>query len=67
VHLVISDDGPGLGKVASRTSLGLTTTRAMVAACNGTFRLRSGSATGAVADICLQSVVRTRAPESVAS
>ena len=36
-----SDDGPGLGKVASRTSLGLTTTRAMVAACNGSFRLRS--------------------------
>jgi signal transduction histidine kinase len=67
VHLVISVDGPGLGKVASRTSLGLTTTRAMVAACNGTFRLRSGSASGAVADICLQSVVRTRAPESVAS
>ena len=53
VHLVIEDDGPGLGKVASRTSLGLTTTRAMVAACNGTFHLRSAEAGGAVADIWL--------------
>ncbi|WP_141776812.1 HAMP domain-containing sensor histidine kinase [Phycicoccus sp. SLBN-51] len=58
VHLTIADDGPGLGKVASRTSLGLTTTRAMVAACDGTFDLRSGADAGAEAEICLQSVSR---------
>ena len=63
VHLTVQDDGPGLGKVAARTSLGLTTTRAMVAACRGTFGLRQGPAGGAVADICL-----TRADlQSVAS
>jgi signal transduction histidine kinase len=68
VHLTITDDGPGLGKIASRTSLGLTTTRAMVAACNGSFRLRSGSRTGAVADICLHRVGRPiAATEPVAS
>jgi signal transduction histidine kinase len=53
VHVTVQDDGPGLGKIASRTSLGLTTTRAMVAACRGTFGLRQGPAGGAVADICL--------------
>jgi signal transduction histidine kinase len=65
VHLTVTDDGPGLGKIASRTSLGLTTTRAMVAACNGSFRLHSGSSAGAVADICLHRVgrpVATREP-----
>ena len=68
VHLTITDDGPGLGKVASRTSLGLTTTRAMVAACHGTFLLRSGNGSGAVADISLEPVTaETAAPEPVAS
>jgi K+-sensing histidine kinase KdpD len=68
VHLTITDDGPGLGKIASRTSLGLTTTRAMVAACDGTFELRAASTGGAQADICLSAVARRRAgTESVAS
>jgi len=53
VHLTVSDNGPGLGRVAARTSLGLTTTRAMVAACNGSFELYAGHDGGAVADICL--------------
>jgi len=53
LHLSVVDDGPGLGKIASRTSLGLTTTRAMVAACNGTFAIRGLSGGGVVADICL--------------
>jgi K+-sensing histidine kinase KdpD len=53
VHVTVADDGPGLGRVASRTSLGLTTTRAMVAACNGSFELYAGRDRGAVADICL--------------
>ena len=44
---------PASGKVAGRTSLGLTTTRAMVAACQGSFQLHSGERGGAVADICL--------------
>lgn len=68
VHLSITDDGPGLGKVASRTSLGLTTTRAMVAACHGTFLLRPGRGAGAVADISLEPVTtESSAQEPVAS
>jgi signal transduction histidine kinase len=67
VHLTITDDGPGLGKIASRTSLGLTTTRAMVAACDGTFDLRAGATGGAEADICLHSVAPHTHTESVAS
>lgn len=54
VHVLVIDDGPGLGKVAARTSLGLTITRAMVAACHGSFRLRPGASGGAVADIRLR-------------
>jgi signal transduction histidine kinase len=53
VHLVVRDDGPGLGNVSARTSLGLTTTRALVAACHGSFQLRPGPESGAVADISL--------------
>ncbi|HEV7148526.1 MAG TPA: ATP-binding protein [Pedococcus sp.] len=53
VHVTVSDNGPGLGKVAGRTSLGLTTIRAMVAACHGSFELHGGEGGGAVADICL--------------
>lgn len=53
IHLTVTDDGPGLGKVTPRTSLGLTTTRAMVAACHGSFRLHAGEDGGTVADICL--------------
>jgi signal transduction histidine kinase len=54
VHVLVIDDGPGLGKVAAQTSLGLTTTRAMVAACNGSFVLQPGAAGGVVADIRLR-------------
>jgi signal transduction histidine kinase len=53
VHVSVADDGPGLGRIASRTSLGLTTTRAMVAACSGAFELHAGADRGAVAEICL--------------
>ncbi len=53
VHVRVTDDGPGLGHVESRTSLGLTTVRAMVAACDGAFTIRNGEQHGAVADICL--------------
>ena len=53
VHLTVTDDGPGLGKVSPRTSLGLTTTRAMVAACHGSFELHAATGNGTVADICL--------------
>ncbi len=56
VHLRVTDDGPGLGKVSARTSLGLTTTRAMVAACHGSFRLHPAEGGGTVADICLARV-----------
>ena len=43
----------GSARSAPRTSLGLTTTRAMVAACHGSFRLHAGEDGGTVADICL--------------
>jgi signal transduction histidine kinase len=57
VHIAVADDGPGLGKIASVTSLGLTTTRAMVAACRGRFELRQGPVRGVVAEIALPSAV----------
>ncbi|GAB3081289.1 hypothetical protein GCM10027080_31760 [Pedococcus soli] len=56
VHVTVRDDGPGLGRIASVTSLGLTTTRAMVAACKGSFRLYTADEGGVVADITLAPV-----------
>jgi signal transduction histidine kinase len=53
VHLSVVDDGPGLGKITSRTSLGLTTTRAMVASCGGSFEIRGRAGGGVEADIRL--------------
>ncbi|WP_330476146.1 sensor histidine kinase [Terrabacter sp. C0L_2] len=53
VHVSVRDDGPGLGRVAHRTSLGLTTVRAMVAACRGAFSLSAADGGGAVAEIAL--------------
>lgn len=53
-HIRVLDDGPGLGRVAARTSIGLATTRAMVAACRGRFRLAARPDGGATADIALQ-------------
>jgi K+-sensing histidine kinase KdpD len=55
VHVTVRDDGPGLGRISSRTSLGLTTTRAMVAACHGSFRICTAEEGGVVADITLAS------------
>lgn len=52
-HIMVTDDGPGLGKVTARTSLGLTTTRAMVAACHGSFTLHAADGGGTVGEICL--------------
>jgi len=49
----VIDDGPGLGKVATNNSLGLTITRALVSACGGSFELKPGSDGGAVAQIML--------------
>lgn len=53
VHLRVVDDGPGLGRVTRRTSIGLVATRAMVASCQGNFRLANGPDGGATADISL--------------
>lgn len=53
VTLAITDDGPGPGKIVSQTSLGLTTTRAMIASCRGSFALRPAPRGGAVAEIRL--------------
>ena len=63
VSVEVTDDGPGLGHVASRTSLGLTITRALIASCGGRFELTSGEAGGAVAQISLPAA----APEAAAS
>ena len=60
VHVTVRDDGPGLGRIASVTSLGLTTTRAMVAACKGSFRLYTADEGGVIADICLAASVSDR-------
>jgi len=61
VRVSIIDDGPGPGRIPARTSLGLATTRALVAACNGGFALRRGPHGGAVAEICLDRAVPQRA------
>ena len=58
VTILVIDDGPGLGKVATNNSLGLTITRALVSACGGAFELRAGSAGGAVARIVLPATSR---------
>lgn len=55
VHLTVVDDGPGLGRITRRTSIGLVATRAMVASCQGNFRLANGPDGGATADISLPS------------
>ncbi|WP_156388847.1 sensor histidine kinase [Nocardioides sp. Root151] len=53
VIVTVRDDGPGLGWVPERTSLGLALTRALIAACNGTFDLRPHPDGGMVARIGL--------------
>jgi diguanylate cyclase (GGDEF)-like protein/PAS domain S-box-containing protein len=53
VTIQVIDDGPGLGKVPTNNSLGLTITRALVCACGGAFELRPGPAGGVVAQIVL--------------
>jgi signal transduction histidine kinase len=55
IHVVVEDDGPGLGKVATHTSMGLTITAALVSACGGQFTLtaRPGAPNGALARIIL--------------
>jgi signal transduction histidine kinase len=56
ITIRIIDDGPGLGKVPSNNSLGLTITRALVAACGGAFELRPGAESGMAARIALPTV-----------
>lgn len=56
----VIDNGPGLGHVPTQNSLGLTITRALVAACGGGFELSSGTSGGAVARIGLPAL-RSRA------
>ncbi|RYP87276.1 hypothetical protein EKO23_06670 [Nocardioides guangzhouensis] len=53
VEVAVRDDGPGPGGLAPQTSLGLATTRALVASCTGTFRLAPGPDGGAEAAIWL--------------
>jgi K+-sensing histidine kinase KdpD len=53
-HIRVFDDGPGPGRLLPRTSIGLATTRAMVAACRGSFRLAARPDGGAMSDIALQ-------------
>jgi CheY-like chemotaxis protein len=53
ITIRVIDDGPGLGKVPTNHSLGLTITRALVSACGGAFELKPGATGGAVAQIVL--------------
>ena len=53
ITIRVIDDGPGLGKVPTNNSLGLTITRALVSACGGAFELKPGATGGAVAQIVL--------------
>lgn len=55
VTIRVIDDGPGLGRVQSNNSLGLTIARALVCACGGAFDLQPGAGGGAVARIVLPS------------
>lgn len=59
VTISVVDDGPGLGQVTARSSLGLSISRALVASCGGTLALRPGSDGGAVATIGLLGVPRS--------
>ena len=56
ITIRVIDDGPGLGHVPPNNSLGLTITRALVAACGGAFELRPGAESGMVARIALPAV-----------
>jgi len=52
----VIDDGPGLGKVPTNNSLGLTITRALVSACGGGFELEPGAESGVAARIVLPAI-----------
>jgi K+-sensing histidine kinase KdpD len=67
VVVSVADDGPGLGHVPPQNSLGLTITRALVAACEGRFDLRPGRVQGVVAEIVLHRALRRSTPRAVAS
>ena len=54
VTVSVRDDGPGLGHVAARSSLGLSITRALVAAFGGSLDLRPRDGRGVVATIRLR-------------
>lgn len=56
VVITVEDDGPGLGHVSAEHSLGLPITRALVAACAGSFALSAGRPRGMVATIRLATV-----------
>jgi K+-sensing histidine kinase KdpD len=53
----VIDDGPGLGFVLPENSLGLTITRALVAACGGGFELKAGTPGGVVARIVIPALI----------
>jgi signal transduction histidine kinase len=56
VSVAVSDDGPGLGQVPARSSLGLSITRALVASFGGSLELRPAAVRGVVATIGLHAV-----------
>ena len=63
VTVTVRDDGPGLGHVAARSSLGLSISRALVASFGGSLELRPRAAGGVIATIAVPGV-RTRAVAS---
>ena len=60
-RLEVTDDGPGLGRLAAQHSLGLPTVRAVLADCGGSFSLRDGVGGGAVATIEIPLAASVRA------
>lgn len=54
VRVGVTDDGPGFGRIPARTSLGLVTTRAMVASCGGSLHLGPAPGQGTVAEILVR-------------
>jgi len=67
ITLSIADDGPGLGRVPTNNSLGLTITRALVYACGGAFDLKPGHAGGVVARIVLPILTSRRKTSAVST
>lgn len=64
VHVVVTDDGPGPGRISAHNGLGLTIARALLAAYGGGGTLQPGRHGGAVARFVLPAAQTSRAVAS---